>query len=172
METELARPETIDAVLRIASWCVIGFAALWLVTSIIGAFYRRAYNLTHTESGSSQNVTPDFLKVDRAKREAAIARGQAYDQVLERREAAARAPVKTAMTWSRILATGAALVTFLTAVIGAFEKIEAYQDNLEEMGSFDRFMQLIAQNPIGTAVAVAVVAANIYLVARKIQKPE
>ena len=31
MDTELARPETIDHALRILSWCVIAFGALWLV---------------------------------------------------------------------------------------------------------------------------------------------
>jgi hypothetical protein len=171
MEAELTRPETIDSMLRIASWSVIGFAALWLVTSIIGVFYRNAYNLSHAESGSTERVTPDFLRVDKAKREAAIGRGQAYDKTLTDRETAAKT-VKVVRSWSRILATAAAFIGLFTAVLGAIEKIEVYQDRLREYSSWDRLVDLASLNPLGSAVGVAVIAANVYLFVKKVQKPE
>ena len=172
METELTRPETIDTVLRIVSWCVIGFAAIWFVTSVIGFFHRRAYNLTHAESGPSRPITPDFLKVDKAKRDAAIARGEAYEKVLDTREAPAPKTVKKVASWSRIFATGAALIGLFTTVIGAIAQVESYQERLENYSSWDRLVDLATQNPIGTTVTLAVIAANIYLVVKKIQKPE
>lgn len=172
METELTSPETIDTVLRYASWSVIGFAALWLVTSVIGYFHRRAYNLTHAESGTSKPVTPDFLKVDKSKRDAAVGRGQAYEQVLKEREAPPQTPVTTMRSWSRILATFAALVTLITASITAIEKIEAYQRKLEEITVWDRIVELVTQNPVGVTLAIAVIGANIYIFVRKFQKPD
>lgn len=172
METELS-PDNIDSMLRIASWVVVGTGALWLVTSIIGVFYRGAYNLTHTESGSTKPITPDFLKVDQAKRDAAIERGKAYDTVLKEREkAAARGPVKTVGTWSRIFATAAAFVTLLTAVIGAVEKAGSYQGHIERYSSWDALVELFNQYPIGATVALAVIAANLYIFIRKVRKPE
>lgn len=172
METELSTPDNIDRILQIVSWVVVASGALWLVTSIIGVFYRGAYNLTHTESGSTKPITPDFLKVDQAKRDAAIARGKAYDSVLKDREKAARGPAKTVGTWSRIFATAAAFITLLTAVIGAVEKAGSYQGQIERYSSWDALVELFNQYPIGATVALAVIAANLYIFIRKVRKPE
>lgn len=171
METEISTPENIDRVLRIASWVVVGSGALWLVASIVGVFYRGAYNLTHAESGSAKPITPDFLNVDRAKRDAAIARGKAYDTVLTQREAQARS-VKKACRWSRIFATAAAFVTLFTAVIGAVEKAASYQGNIERYTTWDGLVELVEKYPVGTMVAVAVIVANIYVFVTKVRKPE
>lgn len=171
METELTTPDSIERFLEIASWVVVGAGALWLVTSIIGIFYRGAYNLTHTESGSTKPVTPDFLKVDHAKRDAAITRGKAYDSELARRETPSKT-VRNACRWSRVFATAAAFVTLLTAVIGAFEKAASYQGNIERYTTWDGLMDLVSTYPIGTVVAVAVIAANIYVFVTKVRKPE
>ncbi|MCC7043338.1 MAG: hypothetical protein IT183_05725 [Acidobacteria bacterium] len=171
METELTTPENIDRFLQIASWAVVGGGVLWLVTSIVGVFYRGAYNLTHTESGSTKPVTPDFLKVDHAKRDAAVARGKAYDSVLTQREAQA-STVKKACRWSRLFATAAALVTLFTAVIGAVEKAASYQGNIERYTTWDGLVELVTTYPIGTTVAVAVIAANVYMFVTKVRKPE
>lgn len=173
MDTELARPETIDTVLRYLSWSVIGFAALWLVTSVIGAMHRRAYNLTHAESGRSKDIRPDFLKVDHAKRKEAIERGEAYDTVLKDRQQAET--VKTAAkvgSWSRFLAIMAALLGLVTAAAGAVGKIGSVQKDLEQIGTWDRFVDLISQNPAGTVVAIAVIGVNVIIVVQKMQKPE
>lgn len=173
METELARPETIDHALRILSWCVIAFGALWLVTSVIGVMHRRAYNLTHAESGGSKDIKPDFLKVDHAKRKEAIARGEAYDTVLKDREAAVSQKTAAKVgTWSRLLAVSAAVLGLVTAAAGAVGKVKTVQTDFEQIGTWDRFVDLISQNPVGTVVALAVIGANVIIVVQKIQKPE
>jgi hypothetical protein len=66
---ELTRPDTVDTVLQILFWAVMASAALWAITETLAYFNRRAYNLTHAESGGSKNIKPDFLKVDHEKRE-------------------------------------------------------------------------------------------------------
>jgi hypothetical protein len=171
METELTTPGNIERFLEVASWVVVGTGALWLVTSIIGVFYRGAYNLTHAESGSTRPVTPDFLKVDHAKRDAAIARGKAYDSELAKRESQSK-KVRTAGWWSRMFATAAAFVTLLTAVLGAVEKAASYQGNIERYTTWDGLVDLVNTYPIGTAVAVAVIAANVYVFVTKVRKAE
>lgn len=160
----LTSPDNIDAALRILSWAVIGFAALWLITAVIGYFHRVAYNLTRAESSLSKDIKPDFLTVDRGKREAAIERGRAYDAVLAAREAAKKpTAIEKVAFWSRALATLAALVTLLAAILGTLTKIDALQASVDQLGSWDRFMAILRENQAGAVIAVAVVAANVVM---------
>jgi hypothetical protein len=156
--TDLASPSTIDAVIQILFWCVIGFGAVWLVTSVIGYFHRRAYNLTYAESGSSKNYKPDFLKVDRAKRQAAIERGEAFDERLAAREAPA---VQSLCFWSRVGAGSSAILALLAMIVGTLTKIDAFQRDVAKLGSWDRFTEIVSQNKTGTLVALIVIGANI-----------
>jgi uncharacterized membrane protein len=176
METrELTVPENVQTVLRIVTWCLFAFAGTWLVTSLIGYFHRRAYNLTRAESGPSKNIKPDFLTVDKAKRQAAIERGNAYTAVLEEREAAAEPAVspavKKAHHWSWFLATTAAVVGLITTAIGSLAKIDQMQADVVKITSWDKFSHLVGQNQAGAIVAVAVIGANVIVVAQKIKKP-
>jgi len=151
-----------DTVLQVLSWLVIIFGTLWFVTGIIGYMHRRAYNLTSAESGGSR-VTPDFLKVDRKKREAAIERGAAYDQVLDRREAAAAASgtVEKVGTLTRAGATIAASATLVAAVVTALTRVESMQTGVEQLSSWDSLVGLARQYPAGVTVAVLVIGTNI-----------
>jgi hypothetical protein len=153
--------ETMDTVLQVLSWLVIIFGTLWFVTGIIGYMHRRAYNLTSAESGGSR-VTPDFLKVDQKKREAAIERGAAYDKVLDRREAAAAAgTVEKVGTLTRAGATLAASATLVAAVVTALTRVESMQTGVEQLSSWDSLVGLARQYPAGVTVAVLVIGTNI-----------
>jgi uncharacterized membrane protein len=170
--TAAASPDTLAHVLRLITWCLIVFAGLWLVTSLIGYFHRRAYNLTRAESGPSKNIQPDFLKVDKEKRQAAIDRGKAYTEVLDARSAPPVAPaVKTVHHWSWLLASAAAVLGLGVTILGALAKIGDLQRDVERIGSWDRFSQLVSQNQAGAVVAVAVIGANVIVVAQKLKKP-
>lgn len=158
-------PQTIDRYLPIIAWLIVGFGGLWLVTSVIGYFQRKAYNLTHAESGSSKNIKPDFLKVDHAKREAAIERGAKFDRELNRREQPP-APVETVGRWSRILATTAVLIGLIVTVVGTLQRVESLQ---RDFSSWEQFMEIVRQNQLGALVAVAVIAANGYVAYTKIK---
>jgi hypothetical protein len=80
--------------------------------------------------------------------------------------------VKNACRWSRLFATTAAFVTLLTAVIGAVEKAASYQGNIERYPTWDGLTELVTTYPIGTTVAVAVIATNVYMFVTKVRKPE
>lgn len=167
----LAEPATIDTALRILSWCVIGFGALWLVTSVIGVFHRRAYNLTHAESGRSKHITPDFLKVDRAKREAAIDRGRAYDAVLDAREAPPSvATVAQVGLWSRLAAMTTATLAVVAAIVGTVTKVDSIQSGIDTVSSWDRLGHFVGQHKAGAVVAVIVIGANIVVYVNALKK--
>jgi uncharacterized membrane protein len=169
--TDLTRPDTIDTALRILSWCVIVFAALWFVTAVIGYFHRRAYNLTHAESGPSRNIKPDFLKVDAAKRQAALDRGAAYDAALEARETpAAVATAEKVRHWSRIGAATTATLAVVAAVVGTLMKVESIQEGINQISSWDRLSKLVSDNKAGTVVALIVIGSNIVVFVNALKK--
>jgi hypothetical protein len=156
-------PQTLDAILRIVTWLLVGFGALWLITSTIGYFHRRSYNLTHAESGGSKNIKPDFLRVDEAKRKQAIERGQAYDEVLGRREAVAPPPaVATLGGFARVAAGASAIVALLVMILTTITKAKVFQGDIDRVLAWDEFTRTLSENKMGAVVAVAVIAANAY----------
>jgi hypothetical protein len=169
--SELTDPTTIDTALRILSWCIIGFGALWLVTSVIGYFHRRAYNLTHAEAGRSKNIKPDFLKVDKDKRDAALEKGKAYDEVLAAREVPASvATVAKVGLWSRLGAIATATLAVVAAIFGTVTKVDSIQSGINSMSSWDRLGHFVGQNKAGTVVAIVVIGANIVVYVNALKK--
>jgi hypothetical protein len=169
---ELSR-EQIDTALNVLTWAGLGFTALWAVTSLIGFMTRRAYNLTHAESGHSKALSPDFLNPDAAKRRAAITRGKAYDATLEAREVAAPAPARpmeTASWWARMAALSTALLTLVAAVIGTVTKVQAIDIGVQQVSSMDSFLDIVTQHKVGAAVALAVIGSQIVVFASTSKK--
>jgi hypothetical protein len=157
--SDATNPETIDTVLRLLSWGLFAFTALWAVTGTIAYFHRRAYNLTRAESSHSQNIKPDFLKVDKDKRQQALDRGAAYDQVLQGR--AAPSPVETASLWSRFAAMATAVLALITLMVGTLNSVGALQQGVEKISNWDTLSQLVSDHKAGTVVALIVIAANV-----------
>lgn len=101
-------------------WLCIGLAAVWLMLGLYARWQRRAYNLTHAEKGRG-GVQPDFLKVDHAKREAALERGRPAAEPVVAVQAASR--------YSRLAglaATVFAVLTLLVAVLKAVTSLDEY----------------------------------------------
>jgi hypothetical protein len=154
-------PETLDSVLQVLTWLLVGFGAVWLVSSVIAHFHRRAYNLTHAESGRSKNIKPDFLKVDQAKRQAATERGRAYDAKLTAREA--EPPQTTAEKvsfFSRLSAGMTAVATLVTTVLATLSRIPVTD---REVGLFGRFFEIVNEHKWGALVALLVISANVFV---------
>ncbi len=164
--SDLANSETLDRILEILSWLVIVFGALWLVTGIAGFLHRRAYNLTPAESGGGKPITPDFLKVDRKKREEAIARGEAYAEVLEKRAT----PAEKAEFWSRAAAIITASFTLVGTVIGSLMKVESLETGVRQFSSVDAITSTIREHPLGISIAVLVIGANIIIFVKATKK--
>jgi hypothetical protein len=167
-------PETVDQIFDILQW-VIGIAAgAWLVTSVISVFHRRAYNLTHAESGGSKKIRPDFLTVDKDKRDAAIKRGEKYDEELARRErVAAGSPgaVASAGHWSAILAQGSAWIGVGFAALTTLTRIAPTDKAIRELGRWETFEQIVREHQVGAILSVLVIAASFYTMYDKSRKP-
>lgn len=163
---------TMDTVVQVLSWLLMIFSALWLITGILGFMHRRAYNLTRAESGGSSPITPDFLKIDQKKRQAAIDRGAAYDEVLEARAAAAGPSAAVAKTgfWSRAAATVTAFFTLSGAVIGTLQKVDSLESGASELGSWDKIVAIVKDHPIGTVIAIIVIGANVIIFVKATKK--
>jgi hypothetical protein len=156
-------PEGYKFIFNIMTWGGIVLGGLWLVTGVMGYMHRRAYNLTHAESGRNQKIKPDFLKVNKKAREEAMERGEAYDEKLDVREGAPPPPAPAAFLerLARAGATITALFGLIAAVVGTLTRAGSLQAGIEEIASFDKLMTILRNYPLGAAVAVIVVAANV-----------
>jgi hypothetical protein len=164
-------PENVNQTLELITWALAAFVVIWIVTSIIGAMHRRAYNLTHAESGGSKKIQPDFLKVDKAKREAAIERGETFTEKLDKREAPAT-PVTTASTWARILASATAVIGLVFTAVTTMQRVAATDAAVRDLGNWEKLRAIISEHQLGAILCVAVIASNAYIVVKKIKKPE
>jgi hypothetical protein len=128
----------------------------WAGLTVFGWVKRRAYNLTRAESAPAKGVTPDFLKVDRAKREAALQRGRVFDAG----QAAATAPpaLSKASGISRLVALLLAVLSFLAAAAAALQKIGTVQSAYGRLGaSWDQFLAIVQHYVVGFVFAAVVI---------------
>lgn len=166
-------PETIDQIFDILQWVLGITAGVWFVTSVIGVFHRRAYNLTRAESGESKQIRPDFLTVDKEKRDAAIKRGEKYDEELARRERDAGgkpAPV-VAGKWSATLAKCSAWFTVGFAGLTTVPRIAATDESLKQLGRWETFEKIVSEHKLGAVLSVLVIASSFYAVFDRFKKP-
>jgi hypothetical protein len=164
--------EDIDAVLNLLAWAGAVSGVLWLVTSLVGAAHRRTYNLTHADSGRAHGPTPDFLSPDAAKRRAALARGQAFDDALSVRDAVA-APagaVEQASWWARAAALSTAVLTLLTAIVGTITKVDVIDAGIQRVGSVERFLDIVNRHKAGAAVAFAIIGTHLVVFVKSQKK--
>jgi hypothetical protein len=140
---------------------VIGVA--WIAIWLFIYWRRKASNLTIANKAKVQkDAPPDFLKVDHKKREEAIARGEAYEEVLtEREEAEAQAAadaaagiteeVGLAERISRMASTLFAVFTLLVTLVRAFGDVQKLEDAGSTIG------EIVTKHPIAFLVAAFVV---------------
>lgn len=152
-------------------WAAVAFAALWLVSTIFIQMRRRATNLTSAQqAGVKRDATPDFMKVDHKARDAAMQRGEAYDQELierEKAEAAAAAgkavkkePVGILKRISGIAAFAFSLFTLLGTVLGTFRTLDQAGVQLSKM---DQVGAVVMQYPIPTIICVFVIGYTLFI---------
>ncbi len=154
-------PDNYRQIFTIASWALGILGGTWLVTGVVGYMHRRAYNLTHAESGRSQNVKPDFLKVDQAARKAAIDRGEAFDKQLADKAAGPKPPAEAIGSWARMGASLTAIITLVAAIVGSLGKAEVLQKGAERIGSFEKLGVIFREYPFGASIAVICIVANV-----------
>lgn len=154
-------------------------AAIWLVLTIFILWRRNASNLTPVQAaGRKGDAQPDFLNVDHGAREAAIARGQAYDATLDKREAEARAreagrrPVSLAGRLAGIISLLMSLFTLATMIYGAIFQVSRMGSLMEEYSSVERMGAVIANHPIAFAVTTLVIVVHVYRFVKRRQWQE
>ncbi len=154
-------------------WGAVAFAAIWLASTVFIHMRRRATNLTSAQQASvRKDATPDFLTVDHKARDAAMKRGETYDQELVERakaEAAAaaaagkpakREPVSMVRMISGVAAFLFSLFTLLGTLLGTFRTLD--QAGLQ-MSKLDQVGAIIAAHPIPTVICLFVIGYTLFI---------
>ena len=156
--------------LEIVQWTVVAFAIVWVITRVIGTMHRRAYNLTYAESGRSKKVQPDFLTVDKNKRQDALARGEQFDDALKRRGDGPPSPIGAVRRWSGLGATLTALVGLFFSAVMTLNAVQTTDGVVRQLGNWEKLKLLVVQHQVGAVVCAAVIASNAYAALSKLQK--
>jgi len=143
-------------------------AAVWLALTVFIWWRRSASNLTPVQAaGKNKSAQPDFLKVDHAARDAAIARGAAYDEALEKRArqeamAGKRRPASVASRLAGLLSFLMSIFTLATMIYGAIFQVSRMGSMMQEYSSIERIGAVIANHPIAFAVTSLVIIVHVY----------
>jgi hypothetical protein len=152
--SEIKLPPAIAAWTDWIVYILIGLVLLWIVLKILGYFMRRAYNLTPAATAKSQNVKPDFLKVDHAQRAELIERGRQFDTQ-------GQAPVEKAAYTARIGLIFTALVSFGSTVFFSLGRVADYDQTWKNISAAHKFSVIVQSHPVGFAIAVLIVIGGI-----------
>jgi len=157
----------IDLLFRIT----IALVAIWLVLGIVAYWRRKAYNLTIASTArKNRKGQPDFLKVDRKARAAAIDRGEAHEAFLDEREReealAALTAARDPIGWSQRIAGLAAFVmslfTLASVLLGAFANVSKMGETLQAVSSIERITTIISRHWIASLVMLFVIVWHVY----------
>lgn len=167
-------PDWVAQVLPLMLWAAAAAGAVWVVLAALDYYNRRAYNLTMGDRGGAGGRTPDFLKVDKAKREAARQAGETFDAKVAARDAAeasaaAGAPPEPskALTLARLATIGFAAISIVTVAVGAIGRIEYYDEAVRRLSNWERLTEIISAYWIGFVVVALMIAAQIYHAVRQ-----
>ncbi|MEM1419884.1 MAG: hypothetical protein AAGF51_04595 [Pseudomonadota bacterium] len=158
-------PEWVQQLFPWMIWGAVIVGLIWLVLLTLDYLNRRAYNLTMADRGGSGG-DPGFLKVDKDKRDAAIAAGEDFDKKIEARDAAERAPTPSAaaqyLPIAKVVTAVFALLTMVTAVLGSVGRIEYYDEAVRRLSSWERFSEIVSNYWLGFVVVLLLIAIQVY----------
>ena len=149
----------------------VAVSAIWLALSIFVYWRRRAANLTPvTAPRPNKKAQPDFLNVDHQARREAIARGEAFEEKLQEREAeearlAALAALGTATSAGRLARLASLVMSVFTLtmmVLGAMMNIGKMGELMQQYSTGEKIAAVVRNHPIGTAVLVLVIFAALF----------
>lgn len=144
---------------------------IWLFIAIFVYLRRLASNLTPVNAAQkNRKASPDFLKVDKKARKAAIARGKGFEKELDRREreearADARARRSNATLGQRIASLFSlfmSLFTLATMIFGAIFNVSRMGRMMKDYSAQDRIMAVVKDHPIAVVIASLVIAYHIF----------
>ena len=176
-------PEGLSSWLDLLTVGVLLLAAAWAILALIGWYQRRAYNLTVVDDARAQRTQADFLQVDHAAREAALARGDAYIEQRTRDTVGGEAPAaplepgaKAAAPggvgrMSQVARIGAVLFAMVNVVVvgaGALMRAESTHQFFAQLSHWERWKVLLGNYWIGFVVAVLVILLQLFYLGRAI----
>lgn len=144
---------------------------IWLFIAIFVYLRRVASNLTPVNAAQkNKKAAPDFLKVDKKARKAAIARGKNFEKDLDRMErdearAEAKARRSNATLGQRIaglVSLFMSLFTLATMIFGAIFNVSRMGRMMKDYSAQDRIVAVVKDHPIAVAIASLVIAYHIF----------
>lgn len=157
----------IDTLFRIT----VVVALVWLLLALVAWWRRRAYNLTVASTARrSEKAQPDFLRVDDKARKAAIERGEAHEELLDKRERdealaalkAAKDPLNFGQRLAGFAAAAMSVFTLATVIIGAVTNVPRMGQALQSVSSFEKIRIIVSNHWLGTLIALFVIGWHLY----------
>jgi len=153
-------------------WVNVVVAAIWVMLTLVVYMRRKASNLTPVTAADAQkSAAPDFLNVDHKARQAQIARGEAFEKELSKREAAEAAEghkAQQASLWRRLAGFATLLISVFSLVstaIGVIGQVDRIGGALKQA---DQLGVILQKYPIPFAVCAFVI--GYYVVMFFVQK--
>ena len=146
-------------------------AGIWLAATVFVIWRRSASNLTPvSDVDKNRRAQPDFLSVDEKARKEAMARGEAFDRELDKRdreEAAdlrrgARRKASPMQRVAGLVSLFMAVFTLLSMIVSTIWQIGFMGRILEQYAPGERLMVVVQKHPIGVTIAVLVIAYHIF----------
>ena len=140
-------------------------ALIWLVAALLRYWHQRAYNLTRAEGARSDDIRPDFLRVDKDMREAAIRAGEggatqpkSTSNAAELQRSMPQARNLDLVTRiSRVVALLSAIASFIAAALGALGRVPDMSRTAAGYSSVESLMTNVRLYPIGFAIAAVII---------------
>ncbi len=176
-----AIPPSLTTWLGPLSWAVVLLTLVWALAWAFDHWKRKRYNLTSAGQAEPRGRQPDFLRIDREKRAAQIARGEAYRRAHEGQseddtggdEEAVQEPSPS--PWLRILrivVVVAALANVVSVTAGALLRIESTHAFFMSLTDLERWVALVREYWIGFLVAVGVILGQLYRFGTLVLQPQ
>jgi hypothetical protein len=166
-DTPTAVVETIPTWIEPLLYVTMAIVAVWAASSLFVYMRRRASNLTSAhQAGVKKDASPDFMKVDHKAREAAMQRGEAYDETLTAREAAAAADAEPAVKQASLISRLSGIASLLFSLFSLAGALSGVLLQVERMNATlsksDQLMLIVQKYPIPVAVCVFVIGFHLY----------
>jgi len=159
-------------------------AGIWLAITAFVLWRRAASNLTPVNvPEKNKRAQPDFLSVDKKARAEAIARGESFEDELDRRDRdEARQAARNALSSTSLTARSGriagwisfvlALFSLLTGALGVIFNVIRFEGYSADYGSVEKIAGLFIAYPIPSAVAVVIIILKIahFIIERRTQK--
>ncbi len=148
----------------------LAFTVLWLAWTMFVMWRRSASNLTSVRGAKANpNAEPDFLSVDKKARQEAIAKGEAFEKEIQRRDreeaTSSRRAARNNETMlgriGRLISLGMALFSIATMISGTLFQVSIMGRYWEQYSATERLTAVIQNHPIGVTVTIAVILYNI-----------